>query len=67
MTESRLHRVLATAGKPALRLGLAWSFGINERAVEWALCETQVGYLFWTSRMSRTNLALRRALARVRN
>lgn len=59
--ESFSHREVL--GKRVLRLGLAASFGIDETAVERALGERGMGYVFWTPRMGRATPALRRALA----
>ena len=61
------HRTLPVLGTRVLRLGLAGSFGIDEAAVEWALDEGGINYVYWTPRMRQVTPALRRALKRDRS
>ena len=67
MTGEQLFRTLPIIDKRVFRLGLAGSFGISEREIDWALSDTEINYLFWTPRMSRATSAVRRAVARDRD
>jgi aryl-alcohol dehydrogenase-like predicted oxidoreductase len=61
-----LYRDLPILGKRVLRLGLAGSFGLDQRGTEKALAEHGINYVFWTPRMAKATPAVRAALKRDR-
>jgi aryl-alcohol dehydrogenase-like predicted oxidoreductase len=61
-----LYRTLPGVGKQVFRLGLAGSYGVETEAVDRALEEGPVNYLFWTPRMARVTPAVKRAVKRDR-
>jgi len=57
---------LPVIGKKVFRLGLASNFGIDEPAVEKALEEYGMNYLFWTPRMGKATGAVKRVIKKDR-
>jgi len=62
-----LHRPIPGVDKTAYRLGLAVNKGIQARAVEAALADTPVNYVYWTPLSPRVAPVVRRALGRDRD
>lgn len=62
-----LYSTLPVIGKRVFRLGLAVNFGIDAPAVEHALLEQGINYIFWTPRMGKATPAVKEALKRNRD
>lgn len=70
MTDSNndfLYSTLPVIGKRVFRLGLAGNYGIDGPAIEHALLEQEINYIFWTPRMQKATPAVKEALKRNRD
>jgi len=62
-----LQSSIPNVDKTAYRLGLAVNKGINAKAIEAALTDTPVNYIYWTALSGKVTPVVRRALARDRD